>query len=285
MHMLSIKKSHRVFHIISWNLLPMKCHENTSCVSVLTEIAIKTMECYAMNDVSASFRYFSLQKPPHEYVGELLVSLNYFPTTQRLTIVILKARNLKIESTSGLWGMYHVIWHHHNDMIVIYSWHQWAFFRFCRSTGFQARIELCRKSDIAIIVHCSINSMVFQIRRRFKFRTFYVRIFFLFIVGPAVKVFLMLNKTRLGRKRTAMQKKTLNPVYNEAFTFKVTSDALQRVTFKIVVVNKHSHGADQTIGHALLGQQVTGSGFSHWNHMLASLRKPIAMWHAIIPGA
>lgn len=47
-----------------------------------------------------------LQKPPHEYVGELLLSLNYFPTTQRLTIVILKARNLKIESTSGLWGEY-----------------------------------------------------------------------------------------------------------------------------------------------------------------------------------
>lgn len=49
---------------------------------------------------------FFLQKPPHEYVGELLASLNYFPTTQRLTIVILKARNLKIESTSGLWGKY-----------------------------------------------------------------------------------------------------------------------------------------------------------------------------------
>lgn len=52
-----------------------------------------------------SVNYFS-QKPPHEYVGELLLSLNYFPTTQRLTIVILKARNLKIESTSGLWGEY-----------------------------------------------------------------------------------------------------------------------------------------------------------------------------------
>lgn len=44
--------------------------------------------------------------PSHEYVGELLLSLNYFPTTQRLTIVILKARNLKIESQSGLWGKF-----------------------------------------------------------------------------------------------------------------------------------------------------------------------------------
>ena len=105
-----------------------------------------------------------------------------------------------------------------------------------------------------------------------------------FLAGPAVKVFLMLNKTRLGRKRTAMQKKTVNPVYNEAFTFKVTSETLQKVTFKVLIVNKHSHGSDQIVGHVLLGQKETGSGFSHWNHMLASLRKPIAMWHPIVPG-
>ena len=49
--------------------------------------------------------------PSHEYVGELLLSLNYFPTTQRLTIVILKARNLKIESTSGLWGEFSISIH------------------------------------------------------------------------------------------------------------------------------------------------------------------------------
>lgn len=144
------------------------------------------------------------QGASHEHAGELLVSLNYFPTTQRLTIVILKARNLKIETQTGLWG-------------------------------------------------------------------------------PSVKVFLMVNRERLGRKRTAMQKKTLNPVYNEAFTFKVTSETLQKVTFKVTVVNKLSQGPDQTVGYVLLGQNVIGSGVSHWNHMLASLRKPVAMWHPVIP--
>ena len=94
----------------------------------------------------------------------------------------------------------------------------------------------------------------------------------------------MLNKTRLGRKRTAMQKKTVNPVYNEAFTFKVTSETLSKVTFKVLVVNKHSQGSDQMVGYVFLGQQVTGSGFAHWNHMLASLRRPIAMWHPLLPG-
>ena len=98
-----------------------------------------------------------------------------------------------------------------------------------------------------------------------------------------MKVFLLVKQTRVNKKRTAMQKKTLNPVYNEAFTFKVTADALPKVMFKMVITNKHSHGAEQTVGHVLLGQYVTGSGFAHWNHMLASLRKPIAMWHPIVP--
>lgn len=158
-------------------------------------------------------------------------------------------------------------------------------FKYCFHLGGEGK---CFKQELKFIekLHCHSCSNYLQHHRIsnccFNPKHHMVVCFF---IGPAVKVFLMLNKTRLGRKRTAMQKKTLNPVYNEAFTFKVTSDTLQKVTFKILVVNKHSHGSDQTIGHVLLGQQVTGSGFSHWNHMLASLRKPIAMWHPIVPGA
>lgn len=55
------------------------------------------------------FVFIFSQLPSHEYVGELLLSLNYFPTTQRLTIVVLKARNLKIDTKSGLWGEFAVI--------------------------------------------------------------------------------------------------------------------------------------------------------------------------------
>ncbi|EDO31748.1 predicted protein, partial [Nematostella vectensis] len=139
-----------------------------------------------------------------DYVGEVLLSLNYFPTTQRLTIVVLKARNLKIDNVSGLWG-------------------------------------------------------------------------------PLVKVFFHVNKRRVGRKRTAMQKKTFNPVYNEAFAFKVSQEAMPKITFRILVVSKTSHGQDEVLGHVTLGQNVIGSGFSHWSHMLATLRKPVAMWHPIIP--
>ena len=70
--------------------------------------------CHFDTVLVTTFRFlffFFTQMPSHEYVGELLLSLNYFPTTQRLTIVILKARNLKIESTSGLWGEFSISIH------------------------------------------------------------------------------------------------------------------------------------------------------------------------------
>jgi Ca2+-dependent lipid-binding protein len=96
-------------------------------------------------------------------------------------------------------------------------------------------------------------------------------------------VFFQVNKKRVGRKRTAMQKKTNNPVYNEAFAFKVSQDALAKITFRVLIVNKTSHGQDEVIGHVSLGQHVSGTGFSHWSHMLTTLRKPVAMWHPIMP--
>lgn len=35
------------------------------------------------------------------------------------------------------------------------------------------------------------------------------------------------------------------------------------------------------IGHVIVGNGTSGNGLRHWNQMLSSLRKPVAMWHAI----
>lgn len=37
----------------------------------------------------------------------------------------------------------------------------------------------------------------------------------------------------------------------------------------------------QSIGHVIVGSSTTGKGLRHWNQMLSSLRKPVAMWHPI----
>ena len=38
--------------------------------------------------------------------------------------------------------------------------------------------------------------------------------------------------------------------------------------------------ADNT-GHVLIGPAASGMGITHWNQMLATLRKPVSMWHPL----
>ena len=36
-----------------------------------------------------------------------------------------------------------------------------------------------------------------------------------------------------------------------------------------------------SIGHVIVGSELTGTELSHWNQMMTSLRKPVAMWHRL----
>lgn len=77
-------------------------------------------------------------------------------------------------------------------------------------------------------------------------------------------------------------RKTENPVYNEAFVFKVPKEAMAYSSFKILVVNRTSYGRDEALGDITIGPQEYKDGLLHWNKMLMELRKPVAMWHPII---
>lgn len=35
------------------------------------------------------------------------------------------------------------------------------------------------------------------------------------------------------------------------------------------------------IGHVIVGSSSSGNSLRHWNQMLTSLRKPVAMWHPL----
>lgn len=48
-----------------------------------------------------------------------------------------------------------------------------------------------------------------------------------FSLDPYVKLSLMLNGKRVKKKKTTLKKQTLNPYYNESFTFEVPYEHIQ----------------------------------------------------------
>ena len=56
----------------------------------------------------------------------------------------------------------------------------------------------------------------------------------------------------------------------------------QTVQLRLSVVECGSDGTkSSSIGHVIVGSQLSGTSLTHWNQMMSSLRKPIAMWHSL----
>ncbi|XP_047999621.1 synaptotagmin 1 isoform X2 [Leguminivora glycinivorella] len=98
---------------------------------------------------------------------------------------------------------------------------------------------------------------------------------------PYVKIALMQNGKRLKKKKTSIKKCTLNPYYNESFTFEVPFEQIQKVNLVVTVVDYDRIGTSEPIGKVVLGYNVQGTELRHWSDMLASPRRPIAQWHTL----
>ncbi|KAK7108304.1 synaptotagmin-1 isoform X2 [Littorina saxatilis] len=98
---------------------------------------------------------------------------------------------------------------------------------------------------------------------------------------PYIKISLMLNGKRVKKKKTTIKKCTLNPYYNESFTFEVPFEQIQKVTLIITCVDYDRIGTSEPIGRVVLGCNSTGTELRHWSDMLANPRRPIAQWHTL----
>ncbi|KAJ6647739.1 Synaptotagmin 1 [Pseudolycoriella hygida] len=98
---------------------------------------------------------------------------------------------------------------------------------------------------------------------------------------PYVKIALMQNGKRLKKKKTSIKKCTLNPYYNESFSFEVPFEQIQKVQLVVTVVDYDRIGTSEPIGKVVLGYQASGTELRHWSDMLASPRRPIAQWHTL----
>ncbi|XP_015239467.1 synaptotagmin-1-like [Cyprinodon tularosa] len=98
---------------------------------------------------------------------------------------------------------------------------------------------------------------------------------------PYVKIHLMQNGKRLKKKKTTIKKNTLNPYYNESFSFEVPSEQIEKVQLAVTVLDYDKIGKNDAIGKLLLGGNSTGTELRHWSDMLANPRRPIAQWHSL----
>ncbi|KAG9510156.1 Synaptotagmin 1 [Fragariocoptes setiger] len=99
---------------------------------------------------------------------------------------------------------------------------------------------------------------------------------------PYVKIALVMNGKRIKKKKTSIKKCTLNPYYNESFTFEVPFEHIQKVQLVITVVDYDRIGTSEPIGKVVLSCNApSGSELRHWMDMLASPRRPIAQWHTL----
>ncbi|NWI59126.1 SYT12 protein, partial [Calyptomena viridis] len=138
-----------------------------------------------------------------DMVGEILLSLSYLPTAERLTVVVVKAKNL--------------VW---------------------------------------------TNGKVTA-------------------ADPFVKVYLLQDGRKISKKKTAVKRGDTNPVFNEAMIFSVPAIVLQELSLRVTVAESGEDGRGDNMGHVLIGPSASGMGTTHWNQMLATLRKPVSMWHPL----
>ncbi|KAL7989991.1 hypothetical protein Chor_012657, partial [Crotalus horridus] len=100
---------------------------------------------------------------------------------------------------------------------------------------------------------------------------------------PYVKIHLMQGGKRIKKKKTTIKKNTLNPYYNESFSFEVPFEQIQKVQVVLTVLDYDKLGKNEVIGKIFVGYNATGTELRHWSDMLANPRRPIAQWHTLQP--
>ncbi|XP_023256164.1 synaptotagmin-1-like [Seriola lalandi dorsalis] len=99
---------------------------------------------------------------------------------------------------------------------------------------------------------------------------------------PYVKVQLALDKRKWKKRKTSIKKKTLNPYYNESFTFDVSFEQIQRVNLVVSVWDHDAMTRNDAMGKIFLGCDATGNQLRHWADMLSNPRRPVAQWHSLL---
>ncbi|TNM92115.1 hypothetical protein fugu_019127 [Takifugu bimaculatus] len=99
---------------------------------------------------------------------------------------------------------------------------------------------------------------------------------------PFVKVCLKPDMGRKAKNKTQIKKKTLNPEFNEEFSYEIKHGELAKKTLDISVWDYDMGKSNDFIGGCQLGIQAKGECLKHWYECLKNKDKKIERWHVLL---
>ncbi|XP_041667303.1 rabphilin-3A [Cheilinus undulatus] len=99
---------------------------------------------------------------------------------------------------------------------------------------------------------------------------------------PFVKVCLKPDMGKKAKNKTQIKKKTLNPEYNEEFSYEIKHGELAKKTLDISVWDYDMGKSNDFIGGCQLGIQAKGECLKHWYECLKNKDKKIERWHVLL---
>uniref|UniRef100_UPI0037E853F9 rabphilin-3A n=1 Tax=Semicossyphus pulcher TaxID=241346 RepID=UPI0037E853F9 len=99
---------------------------------------------------------------------------------------------------------------------------------------------------------------------------------------PFVKVCLKPDMGKKAKNKTQIKKKTLNPEYNEEFSYEIKHGELAKKTLDVSVWDYDMGKSNDFIGGCQLGIQAKGECLKHWYECLKNKDKKIERWHVLL---
>ncbi|KAK1798352.1 hypothetical protein P4O66_007815 [Electrophorus voltai] len=99
---------------------------------------------------------------------------------------------------------------------------------------------------------------------------------------PFVKVQLVSGLKLVKTKKTSCMRATIDPFYNESFSFRVAHEELSEVSLVFTVYGHNMKSSNDFVGRVVIGQFSTGPAeTTHWRRLLRSQRTPVEQWHSL----
>ncbi|XP_047238442.1 rabphilin-3A-like isoform X3 [Girardinichthys multiradiatus] len=99
---------------------------------------------------------------------------------------------------------------------------------------------------------------------------------------PYVKICLKPDMGKKGKCKTQIKKRTLNPEFNEEFSFDIKHSELAKKILDISVWDYDIGKSNDYIGGCQLGITAKGERLKHWYECLKNKDKKIERWHTLV---